>query len=119
MRNFKQLEVWKDARALAKHVYLLTDQLPDNEKYGLTSQVRRCTISIAANIAEGPAKSSSKDFTRFLEISQGSCFELESHLILANDLGILSISDTEPCLQNIVLLQKRLYNLIKYTRNAA
>jgi four helix bundle protein len=63
MRNFKELEVWKDGRVLVKEVYLLTKSLPDEEKFGLTSQIKRCSISITANIAEGSAKDSQKDFS--------------------------------------------------------
>ena len=88
MRNFKELEVWKESRTLAKDIYILTKSLPDDEKFGLASQIKRCSISIPANIAEGSAKDSQKDFARFLQISLGSCFELESHLILSQDLKI-------------------------------
>ncbi|NAY92309.1 four helix bundle protein [Muricauda sp. JGD-17] len=72
MRNFRELEVWKDSRALAKEVYQISSNLPDSEKYGLISQINRCAISIPANIAEGCSKFSQKDFVRFLQISLGS-----------------------------------------------
>lgn len=117
MRNFKELEVWKIARTLVKEIYQLTASFPVDEKFGLTSQIRRCSISIAANIAEGSAKESLKDFTRFLEISQGSCFELESHILLANDLGFIDVSNYEFYQNEITLLQKKLYNFIKYNRS--
>ena len=61
MRNFKELEVWKEGRILSKDIYLLTKTLPDDEKFGLISQIKRCVISIPANIAEGAAKNSQKD----------------------------------------------------------
>lgn len=86
MRNFKELEIWKESRVLTKDIYLLTNSLPQDEKFGLISQIRRCVISIPSNIAEGAAKDSQKDFLRYLQISLGSCFELESHLILCIDL---------------------------------
>jgi four helix bundle protein len=76
MRNFKELEVWKDSRFLAKEIYLLSANLPDSEKFGLTSQIRRCAISIPSNIAEGSAKESTTDFRRFLQISLGSSLNL-------------------------------------------
>ncbi len=82
MRNFRELEVWKDLRKLVKEIYLITKQLPQEEKYGLISQINRCVISIPANIAEGSSKYSQKDFVRFLQVSLGSAYELESHLIL-------------------------------------
>jgi four helix bundle protein len=90
MINFKETEVWKESRVLAKEIYLLTNSLPQEEKFGLISQIRRCVISIPSNIAEGAAKDSQKDFLRYLEISLGSSFELESHLLLCADLELLS-----------------------------
>lgn len=85
MRNFRELDVWVDARKLVKSVYLLSNQLPQSEKFGLISQINRCAVSIPANIAEGSAKDSQKDFIRFLGISLGSAFELETHIIISND----------------------------------
>jgi len=114
MRNFKELEVWKEGRVLVKDVYLLTKSLPEDEKFGLTSQIKRCVISIPSNIAEGSAKDSQKDFARFLQISLGSSFELESHLILSLDLEIINIEKTVICLENIQRLQRRISSFIKY-----
>ena len=114
MRNFKELEVWQEGRILAKEIYILSKSLPDNEKFGLISQIKRCSISIPANIAEGSAKDSQKDFARFLQISLGSCFELESHLILCQDLEIIDTKHSEACLENIQRLQKRITSFIKY-----
>lgn len=114
MRNFKELEVWKEGRVLVKDVYLLTKSLPEDEKFGLTSQIKRCVISISSNIAEGSAKDSQKDFARFLQISLGSSFELESHLILSLDLEIINTEKTITCLENIQRLQRRISSFIKY-----
>jgi four helix bundle protein len=114
MRNFKELEVWKEGRILAKEIYILSRSLPNDEKFGLISQIKRCSISIPANIAEGFAKDSQKDFARFLQISLGSCFELESHLILCQDLEIINIQHSDLCLENIRILQRRIYSFIKY-----
>lgn len=72
MRNFRELEVWKEARVLVKKIYNLTKVLPETERYGLTSQINRCVVSIPANIAEGCGKYSNRDFARFLQISLGS-----------------------------------------------
>lgn len=116
MRNFKELEVWRDGRVLVKEVYLLTKSLPDDEKFGLTSQIKRCSISITANIAEGCAKDSQKDFCRFLQISLGSSFELESHLILCQDLEIIDIEKSTNCLENVTKLQRRISSFIKYIK---
>ena len=105
MRNFKELEVWKESRILAKDIYKLTGDLPEDEKYGLVSQIRRCVISIPSNIAEGSAKDSQKDFLRYLQISLGSSFELETQLLLCNDLNLLKIEKTKIHLEAIELLR--------------
>ncbi|MCF6279686.1 MAG: four helix bundle protein [Flavobacteriaceae bacterium] len=116
MRNFRKLDVWNDARKLVKEIYLITKQLPETEKYGLVSQINRCVVSIPANIAEGSAKDSQKDFARFLQISLGSAFELETHIILCGDLDFLKDTDTLPIIEKIQVLQKRISSLIKYTK---
>lgn len=119
MRNFKELDVWKEGRLLAKETYLLTRSLPEEEKFGLTSQIRRCVVSIPSNIAEGAAKESQKDFARFLQISLGSCFELESHFILCSDLEFVPNKEIIPYLNKTTQLQKRIYSFIKYLNNQA
>jgi four helix bundle protein len=116
MRNFKELEVWKESRVITKDIYLLTNFLPQDEKFGLISQIRRCVISIASNIAEGAAKDSQKDFLRYLQISLGSSSELESHLILCVDLELISKTQMENHLENIERIQKRISSLIKYVK---
>ena len=116
MRNFKELEVWKESRLLTKEIYLLTSALPLDEKFGLTSQIRRCVISIPSNIAEGSAKYSQKDFLRYLQISLGSSFELESHLLLCIDLELLNKEQAKIQLVTIERIQKRISSLIKYVK---
>ncbi len=116
MRNFKELEIWKESRILVKDVYLLTNNLPQEEKFGLTSQIKRCVISIPSNIAEGSAKDSQKDFLRYLQISLGSSFELESHLLLCIDLELLNKEITTIQLESIEKLQRRISSLIKYVK---
>lgn len=117
MRNFKDLEVWKEGRILAQNIYQLAGTLPEEEKYGLTSQIKRCVISIPSNIAEGSAKDSQKDFGRFLQISLGSCFELESHLILCTDFGMIDQNCSAEHLKYIQQLQKKIYSFIKYVHS--
>mgnify|MGYP006198321703 CR=1 FL=1 len=89
MRNFRDIEIWNLSRVLVKEIYFLMKIMPDEEKYGLTSQIKRSVISIPSNIAEGCAKKSNKDFSRFLEISLGSCYELETQLILCSDVELI------------------------------
>ncbi len=119
MRNFRELEVCKDARVLVKKIYTLTSTLPDSEKYGLTSQINRCSVSIPANIAEGSAKYSQKDFVRFLQISLGSSYELETHIILCQDLEFVSHERSSQIIKDIQNLQKRISSLIKYNNSKA
>lgn len=82
--QFENLDVWREAIALCDEVYFATRRFPDDERFGLTSQIRRASVSIAANIAEGRSRSTDRDFQRFLEIATGSLMETVSHLIIAH-----------------------------------
>lgn len=95
MKDFRQLKVREKAHALTLEIYKATLVFPSDERFGLTSQMRRCSSSIGANIAEGCGRSSDGDFCRFLEIAMGSVTELDYHLLLARDLGYLHISAYE------------------------
>lgn len=114
MRNFRALNVWQDAMKLVKEIYLLTKALPQTEKFGLISQMQRCAVSIPANIAEGSAKYSQKDFVRFLQIGLGSSYELETYLVICTDLQFFSKTESIKVLGKVQLLQRRLGSLIKY-----
>ena len=89
MGDFKKLDVWQAAHLLARDVYRDTGAFPKTEVYGLTSQLRRSSASIAANIAEGCGRSGDTEFSRFIRISLGSATELEYHLLLSRDIGLL------------------------------
>ncbi len=89
MRDFRNLKVWQKAHELTLVVYRETKRFPRDELYGLTSQLRRGASSIPANIAEGCGRSTDRDFARFLDIAAGSGSELEYHLLLSRDLGLL------------------------------
>ena len=117
MRNFRELNVWKDGRTLVKDIYTLTKLLPDSERFGLISQIQRSAVSIPSNIAEGCSKYSQKDFVRFLQIGLGSAYELESHIILCEDLNFISSDTSTPIIKNIQRLQKGIASLIKYNRS--
>ena len=90
MKNFRDLHVWHKSHALALASYRATQHFPKHELYGITSQVRRCASSIAANIAEGCGKRGNGEFQRFLGVATGSASELEYHFLLAKDLDLLS-----------------------------
>jgi len=91
--SYRDLIVWQKAMKLAKETYLLTKSFPKEELYGLTSQIRRCAISIPSNIAEGKGRNSDKEFVRFLQISLGSVYELQTQLELSLELGYISNID--------------------------
>ena len=93
--SFEKLNVWQDARILAKDIYTTTSKFPRSEIYGLTSQCNRAVVSTAANIAEGSARQSPKDQAHFSEIAYGSLMELACLLILSCDVGILPCDDEQ------------------------
>jgi four helix bundle protein len=95
MRDFHELNVWRQAHSLALAIYKATASFPRAEFYDLVRQLRRASISIPANIAEGCGRSSPADFARFLHIALGSASELEYHLLLARDLRLLANADYE------------------------
>ena len=93
MHNFRELKIWKRSRELVSENYKTTKQFPADELYGLTSQIRRCSVSIPANISEDCGRTITKELIRFLDIANGSAFELETLLIIANDLNYLNSND--------------------------
>jgi four helix bundle protein len=113
MANHKDLDVWKESMVLAKLIYSLTKKFPKEEIYGLTSQMRRCSVSIPSNIAEGAARSSDKEFIQFLYISLGSLSELETQVTLSGDLGF---SKDQSIITKIETVRKKLLGLIKYLK---
>ncbi len=113
MHNFRKLAVWENAMVLAKDVYSITSTYPKEEKYGLVSQINRCSVSVPSNIAEGSSRSSNKEFSHYIKISLGSLFELETQLILSNEFGIINCETLETLTSKIVSLQKMLSRFIK------
>ena len=89
MFNFEKLEVWNEAIAFADTIYTLTKAFPDDERFGLTNQMRRAAVSISSNIAEGSSRSSRPDFARFIEIAAGSLFEVVSQATIGKRQGFL------------------------------
>jgi four helix bundle protein len=113
MRPFRDLKVWQKAHQLTLTIYQATSTFPKEEMYGLTSQIRRAGISIPANIAEGCGRSSSAEFARFLHIAMGSASELEYHLLLAHDLGLLTATDYAPLVDRVTEIKRMLTSLSK------
>jgi four helix bundle protein len=91
MRPFRELVVWQKSHRLTIELYRVTKAFPREEQYGLTSQIRRCASSIGANISEGCGRGTARDFARFIQIALGSASELENHLLLTADLGLVSV----------------------------
>ena len=89
MKSHRDLDVWKKSIGLVREIYVLTKKFPPDELYGLTSQMRRAAVSVPSNIAEGAARGSSKEFSRFLSISLGSLAEMETQLLIAENLNYL------------------------------
>ena len=112
MKDFRDLKVWERAHSLTLDVYKATTRFPREELYGLTSQIRRCSASIAANIAEGCGKRGNHEFHRFLQIASGSASELDYHL-LAHDLCFLPDADCRRMAGNLSELRKMLTSLIQ------
>jgi len=113
MQNFKKLKVWEKSHNLALEIYKVTSLFPKSELYGLTNQIRRASVSIPSNIAEGCGRSGGFDFSRFLVIALGSASELEYHLMLSNDLGFLSASNYAKLSKDITYIKRMLTNFIK------
>jgi four helix bundle protein len=103
LRNFRDLHIWARAKDFAAHIYKISNAFPEEEKFGLISQIRRSAVSIPANIAEGAGRNTKKDFTQFLHIAVGSAFELETLLEISHDVGML---DNENYEQTIIELHE-------------
>ena len=113
MHKFKELIVWQKSRELVKDIYLTTLSFPADEKFGLTSQIRRAVVSIHSNIAEGAGRTTNSDFCRFLDIANGSACEIETQLHLALDLGFIDEQNFEKINIKIQNVQKLLFNFRK------
>jgi four helix bundle protein len=113
MRDFRQLKVWEKAHALSLAIYQATTAFPQQELFGLTSQLRRAAVSIPANIAEGCGRSGEPELARFLRIAQGSASELEYHIILSTDLGYLNQSVSQELFDQVTEVKRMLTSLVQ------
>jgi len=109
IQSFKDLIVWQKSFDLVKEVYSLTSKLPDSEKFGLISQIQRCSVSIPSNIAEGTKRGTRKDYAQFLRMAYGSSAELETQLLLIHALYNIETDDLLECTNQV---QKMLYSMI-------
>ena len=113
MRDFRQLKVWEKAHKLTLAVYRATALFPQQELFGLTSQLRRASVSIPANIAEGCGRSGEPELARFLRISLGSASELEYHIILSTDLCYLNKTVSQQLFKQVTEIKRMLTSLIQ------
>ena len=113
MATHKDLEVWKISMDFVVDVYKLTQFFPNDEKFGLTSQLRRAAVSIPSNIAEGAARKGAKEYIQFLYIALGSIAELDTQLIIAERLGYVQ---TDKQLETLNTIKSKIINLIKYLK---
>jgi four helix bundle protein len=112
VRHYRDLLVWQKAIAWVERVYAITREWPSEEKYGLTSQVRRSAISVPSNVAEGCARRSSGDFLRFLSIARGSLAEAETQLIIAERLGYVGQAELVALLEDAAEISRMMAGLI-------
>ena len=118
MQDFRRLQVWQRAYRLTLDAYKLTRRFPREEVYGLTSQIRRGSVSIAANIAEGCGRQSSAELKRFLYIAMGSASELECLLLLAHDLGLATPALANQMLKEVTTTRRQINTFIQRLESA-
>ncbi len=119
MKTHKDLNVWQESIKLVTLIYEKTNSFPKEELFALTSQIRRSAISIPSNIAEGAARESNKEFLRFLFIAQGSVSELDTQLLIANNLNFLTKEDYVQIYEKLAEIRKMLTGLIKFRKGKA
>src|SRR3989344_6741985 len=119
MSNFRELIVWQKARSLCLDVYRLTENFPAEERFGLTSQIRRSAVSVVSNIAEGADRGSDKENRQFLLMARGSLSELQTQLLIANDLELINRNDYNELANKSTEVHKMINGLLKsFNRNS-
>lgn len=111
--DYKDLKVWQKSISLANDLYKITEKFPKEEQFGLTNQLRRAVVSISSNIAEGSGRETSKDFAHFVSIAKGSLREIETQLIIANNLDFIDSDKLSDLQEEITELDKMLFGLRK------
>ncbi len=113
MRNFRKYDVWIDGMKIVNDIYKIVGKFPKSENFTLISQMTRAAVSIPSNIAEGASRNSEKDFGRFLEISLGSAFELETQVRIAKERKYINNENSSDIIEELISLQKRISALRK------
>ncbi len=117
MHRFKELDAWRLSIEMVKEIYKKTEKYPKKEQFGLVNQIRRSAVSIPSNIAEGAGKNTNLDFSRFISIASGSCNELETQLVISNELGYISRESFRELEKKLNRIQNMLFGLQKSLRN--
>jgi len=116
MKTHKDLDAWKNAIALVTDIYKITKDFPSDEKYGLTSQIRRSAVSIPSNIAEGAGRNHDKEFIQFLYIALGSLSELETQMIISCNLGFIKQEILDECNEKTKIISSQINGLVRYLK---
>ena len=116
MKTHFDLNVWQESIKLVKEIYSITTKFPQNEVFGLTSQIKRAVVSVPSNIAEGASRQTNREFIQFLYIAIGSLSEVETQLIIAKELNFIKHKDIQISLENIINIKKMINGLIKYLK---
>ena len=118
MRNFRKLKIWEQGIVLVKEIYKIAQKLPSDEKFGLKSQITRTAVSVPSNIAEGSSRNSEIEFKRFLEIAMGSLFEVETQLIIIQELNLINSEELKIIFDLIAKEGKMINGLINTIKNS-
>jgi four helix bundle protein len=113
MYSFEKLDVWQAARLLVKDIYIISEKFPSSEKFGIVNQIRRASVSVVSNIAEGVNRFSLKEQSRFIEIAYGSLTEVYCQIIIASDLNFINDIEVETIKKNIHKISNQLNSLLK------
>lgn len=119
MRDFRQLRVWEDAHQLTLEVYRLTKTFPKEELFALTNQLRRASVSVGSNIAEGCGRGSNKDYAHFLQMAIGSAFEVDYQIYLAKDLAYMNDENYKIISGKIDSLKRQFASLLQKVRSSS
>jgi four helix bundle protein len=117
MHNYKELDAWKISVNFCPKIYSVTKKFPNEERFGLVSQLNRAAVSVPSNIAEGSAKSSDKHFIIFLENALGSCYEIETQLLVSKELEFITMEELIYLSDELTLIIKMIIRFIKYLQN--
>ncbi len=117
LKNYKELKVWQKSYQLCLEIYKITKRFPDEERYGLISQIRRAVVSVPSNIAEGYGRKTTPDYLRALYIAYGSNCELVTQILLSGDLGYIKSEELKKIHQDIGEVERMLKALIKSLEN--